>query len=122
MQKQDPDLQKVKLQFAAWRRKRDSVRAAMPENLKVSAVELCKVYSIGRVCAELSLVHAKLKKMVAEGSKASSRPNFVSVELPLLRKLDPVCEWIRPDGARLRIRVGAGDLNQVVASFFGGQA
>jgi hypothetical protein len=121
MQKSKNDLKKVSRQFKLWRSHRRNQRSAMPEDLWKAAACLCATHPIGRVRAELGIDYGKLKAKVAEFKKASGAPGFINVELPIQRSSDPVCEWVRPDGARLRARVAQGQLNQIVAEFFGGR-
>jgi hypothetical protein len=119
MQESQPDLQAVSRQFAEWRSRKTSTRCRIPKDLWAEAVRVCGTYPIRDVHKELGLNYDKLKKKV-EGSADKPKPSFVSVELPQPQTTDPMCEWIRPDGAKLRVQISIGSLDQLVTSFLGG--
>ena len=121
MQKSKSDLKKVSREFKLWRRERLNRRARIPDKLWRAAASLCEVYPIDEVRTELGIDYGKLKSKRTEFEKVKAAPNFITVDLPTRRSTDPLCEWIRPDGARLRVRVQPSQLNQVVAEFFGGR-
>jgi hypothetical protein len=83
-------------------------------------VRLCEIYPLGVVRNELGLDLNRIKAKISE-FKIKPKPTFVSVELPGLRMADPVCEWVRPDGAKLRMRVSNQSLGELVTSFLGGR-
>lgn len=114
------DLQQVRGQFAAWRKTRRHEREAIPDELWRLAARLCESHPMGRVRSVLGLEAQKLKSKVGEFNVVRSSPQFINVELPNAGAPDPVFEWVRPDGARLRVRVQQSQLKQVVAEFFGG--
>lgn len=121
MQKSKSDLKQVSREFKLWRRKRPNQRSPIPDKLWRAAADLCEIYPVGEVRTELGIDYGKLKSKIAEFKQVKSAPDFITVDLPTRSSTNPVCEWIRPDGARLRVRVQPSQLNQVVADFFGGR-
>lgn len=121
MKKEDSRLKALKRKIELWRKEKQHQRAAMPKHLWREAVDLCEVYSACRIRRELRLEHSKLKTLLGMREKQESSGEFVSIDLPNRTSVNPVFEWVRPDGAKLRVRVPAGDLDQLVSSFFGGQ-
>ena len=119
MREEQSDLRAVSREFKAWRRRKTNARCRIPESLWREAAGVCENHSIGRVRAELGLNLNQLKAKVEQFKE--EEPTFVSVEVPVPKTLDPVCEWVRPDGARLRIRIQAGAVDQLVKSFLGGR-
>jgi hypothetical protein len=124
MQKSNSDqkeLNHLKREFALWRNKKANARTQIPERLWAQAAHLSETYSVGRICAELGLDHRKLKEKAAKRRARSTQPSFVSVELPGVKNTGSIYEWIRPDGARLRVRMEAGTLDEVVCMFLRGE-
>lgn len=121
MQESKSDLKSVKRQFKLWRKNRPYRRAGIPARLWHEAVRLCEDYPVGQVRVALGLDHSKLKSKVAELNAADAMPDFVNIELPALKSADSMCEWVRSDGAKLRVQIDQSQLNQVVANFFGGR-
>ena len=115
------DLEKVSRKFEVWRKQRRNQRSPIPEDLWRAAVDLCKSYRISQVRSELGLDYGKLKAKVTELGENKSQPEFINIDLPTRSETNPVVEWVRPDGAKLRVRVGLSQLGQVVNEFFGGQ-
>lgn len=115
------DLEKVSHQFDLWRKKRRNQRSPIPDDLWRAAVDLCKSYRISQIRSELGLDYGKLRSKVAELGKIKGQPEFINIDLPARSDTNPVVEWVRPDGAKLRVRVSLSQLNQVVTEFFGGQ-
>ena len=120
-QEQEADLNRVKEQFASWRRKKHlAKRKKVPEYLWRAATKLCGRYSTGRVRNELVLDYEKLKTRVQESGQAPK--SFVTIEMPGPSTPEQTLyEWVRADGARLRVKMTASSVKQVVAEFLGGQ-
>lgn len=121
MRQKKSKLNELKRKIELWRKKKQHQRAAMPKQLWREAVDLCEVYSACRIRKELRLEHSKLKALLAVRGKQESPAEFVSIDLANRMNVNPVCEWVRTDGAKLRVRVPVSDLGQLVSSFFGGQ-
>ncbi len=121
MKRENSKLEKLKRKIELWRKKKRHQRAAMPKELWREAVDLCEVYSASRIRRELHLEHSKLRVLLEEKVNQGKSGGFVSIDLPGRTSMNPVCEWVRPDGAKLRMRMPASDLGQLVSSFFGGQ-
>lgn len=123
MQESQSDLDSLKHQFASWRSRRASEKGRTPEKLWRETVRLCDIYPVGTVRKELGLDLNRLKAKISQFKKEQKRPKptFVSVEFPVPQASDPVCEWVRPDGAKLRIRIQPGSIDQLVRSFLGGR-
>ena len=123
MGQQEVDLNRVKEQFACWRRKKHLAKTKrVPEYLWRAATELCGRYSTGRVRNELVLDYKKLKDRVQACGQREPSKSFVTIELPKLCVPEQTtCEWVRPDGAKLRVKMTASLVKQTVADFLGGQ-
>lgn len=121
MQNSKSNLKKVSRQFKLWRKRRPNQRSVIPDELWRAAAGLCETFPIGQVRAELGVDYSKLRAKMAEFDHLKVAPTFINVELPTRPGRDPVVEWVRPDGARLRVRVEQSQLKQVVAEFFGGR-
>jgi hypothetical protein len=86
-------------------------------------VEACEEHSMAAVCEELGLHGGRLKAKVTEFGKEEKAGSFVTVALPAAdRTADPVAEWIRADGAKLRVWIPTKELGSMVTEFLGGRA
>lgn len=93
-------LETVQRQFEAWRNSRTKKSQPIPEQLWQAAASLCENYSITRVCRQLRLSFADLKKRV---SFAKPRPaQFLEIDMGCFASgWQLQCE--RGDGAKLRL-------------------
>jgi hypothetical protein len=122
MQRTPSDLRSLKFKFSVWRKNKPNIRTPIPANLWQEAAKLCEKYSVSTISRALKLDHKKLKEKVrTKKVEMVPEPEFVSVALPIPEISDPICEWVRPDGTRLRIRIQGGSIDQVVQSFLGGR-
>lgn len=121
MQDLAAELRRAQRKFDKWRAGRPNARTPIPDKLWRTAVGLCRAHSVHEVRSALGLDYAKLKAKMSEAEKpGQSRGCFVSVKLPPMTSSGPVCEWVRQDGAKLRVRISTLELGRVVAEFFGG--
>ena len=122
---QGSDLKKLKRRIDKWRATRAYRQSAMPEKLWNEAVQLCQTYPLNLVRRELRIEGTKLKAKLkgintfGESNGDTAKARFVSLDMPVFEDIDPMCEWIRPDGTQLRIKVKASQIQQIVASFLG---
>lgn len=120
----ESDLNNVKQSFKSWRKDKKHRGISIPAKLWDQAVRLCGVYPLGRVSRELSLEGGKLSEKVRAAAKNQSS-SFINIELPE-KKIEAkndnsIFEWVRADGAKLRVKIPASDLPKILTSFLGGQ-
>lgn len=124
MKATESDFNKVKQSFKSWRKNKKHRGISIPANLWAQAVKLCGIYPIGRISRELSLEGGKLSEKV-KAIKRSESPSFINIELPEkkteIRNDNSIFEWVRADGAKLRVKIPASDLPKILTSFLGGQ-
>ncbi len=127
MAKSNPTIEQVKVKILKWRRLKRSRGSRMPQELLDMARALCARHKVRQVCKELGLDYRQLvtRGSVGVGKKIKKHENapFVTVTLPERPFSDEQmhgCEFIRVDGARLRVNVATTKLSEFVGHFLGG--
>lgn len=123
----DPAINNLKLKINKWRRQKPSRSTPMPEDLWHTAVQLCVRHKVGMVCRETGIDQGKLNLRMGKKCRTKKRrrekPSFVELTMPKMESNFDAqsCEFVRADGARLRVKVESSKLHSLVSSFFGGQ-
>lgn len=124
------NLSSVQQEFASWRGSRAHKKVKIPAGLWHKAVSLCQDHKVSEVSRKLSLesgaLYRELKK--AKPRWKPKKSVFVSVPLgPPNVVTNPVvgssldCEWVRGDGARLRVQgLDPENIGKMVITFLQG--
>jgi hypothetical protein len=113
-----PQLAEVARRFERWRRSREK-QSRVPEELWAAAAALSTQHSVNEIARTLHLNHTSLKARISskegEGRCDSRTSRFVEVELGESQVGGGcVVEMQEGEGARMRIYLGAGRMDEVV--------
>ena len=118
-QKEAPALEKLRGQFAAWRRERRPGQH-IPEALWNSAAELAREMGVNPVVRALHLDHVRLKRRVsghvtAKQLPTSEEPTFVELAVDAVsRRAECVVEF-EGRGGKVTMRLAGHDSGAIVA-------
>jgi len=132
----------LRVEVQAWRRTKAGPGAAMPQELRETAVRLARGFGVCRIARATGLDYVWLRKKVerrvgsAPALTPASAPTFLEMPAELVMPRQGGVEGRRPalpaqdgtltevagaDGSRMRIQLGSGSLDAagVVAAFLG---
>jgi len=120
-------LARVRTGIEAWRKTRKK-RSQMPEDLWRAAAEIARVHGVNPIAEALHLNYYDLKRRVDGMGQKRPVPRPAFVEIPSAAPLAAsacVVEMVRPDGAKMTIRMAAdgdGKLVPLSEAFWGRRA